>query len=201
MFQRLFKRIELAPFVECPHCHALSKHGTPECRLCNTKLNPTENLNVHIVAVNLGARYTPFIECPNCRRLMKIEVRRCRDCYEEIPEAYALSSAVTVVFNTVACDVANSLSSLDTFAVLAVPIGIALFFFDLYSSGSPRLFYLTLLWPILPLLSVIAWFYRFGTFPLGDEEYLSAKRHMRRSLTLWLAFIAAQIITLAIWWV
>jgi hypothetical protein len=201
MIQRLFKGIKLAPFVECPHCHALSKHGTPECKLCNTKLSPTENLNVHIVAVNLGARYTPFIECPNCQRLMKIEVRRCRDCYEEIPEAYALSSAVTVVFNTVACDVANSLASLDTFAVLAVPIGIGIFFLDLWTIGSPRLFYFTLLWPVLPLLGVILWFYRFGTFALGDDEYLSAKRHMWRSLTLWLAFISAQIITLAIWWV
>ena len=201
MIQPLFKGIKLAPFIECPHCHALSKHGTPECKLCHTKLSPIENLNVQIVAVNLGARYTPFIECPNCRRLMKVEVRRCRDCYEEIPEAYALSSAVTVVFNTVAVDAANSMASMDTFAVLAVPIGIAIFFLDLYTAGSPRLFYFTLLWPVLPLLGVMLWFYRFGTFPLGDEEYLSARRRMRRTLTLWLAFISAQIITLAIWWV
>src|ERR1041385_2500671 len=124
MLQPLLKGIKLAPFIECPHCHALSKHGTPECKLCNTKLTATDDLKVHIVAVNLGARYTPFIECPNCRRLLKIEIRRCGDCYEEIPEPYALSSAVTVVFNTVAVDAANSLAILDTFAVLAVPLSI-----------------------------------------------------------------------------
>jgi hypothetical protein len=201
MLQRLFKRIQLAPYIECPHCHALSKHGTPECKLCNTTLSPTENTKVHIVAENLGGRYTPFIECPNCQKLMKIEIRRCRDCYEEIPEAYALSSAVTVVFNTVACDAANTIASFDTFAVLAAVIGVAIFFTDLYSSGSPVLFYFTLLFPVFPLLSVILWFYRFGKFALGDEEYLSAKRRMRRTLTLWLAFASAQIIALAIWWV
>src|SRR5215213_2359915 len=128
MSQPLFKGIKLAPFIECPHCHALSKHGTPECKFCNTKLSSTEALNVHIVAVNLGARYTPFVECPNCQKLMKVGIRHCRNCYEEIPEAYALSSAATIVFNTVACDVANFIASLDMFAMLAVPIGIALYF-------------------------------------------------------------------------
>jgi len=199
MIQPLFKGIKLAPFIECSHCHALSQHGTPECKLCNTKLSSDEDSNVHIVAVNLGARYTPFVECPNCRKLVKVGTRRCRDCYEEIPEAYALSSAATVVFNTVAVDVANTISSFDTFAMLAVPIGIACFFIDLYSFGSPALFYLTLIWPLLPLLSTVLWFYRFGTFPLGDEEYVTAKRRVWRTLTLWLAIAAAQIITLGIW--
>lgn len=201
MSQPLFKGIKLAPFIECPHCHALSKHGTPECKFCSTKLSSTEDLKVHIVAVNLGARYTPFIECPNCRKLVKVEVRRCRDCYEEIPEAYALSSAATIVFNTVACDVANSIAASDTFAGLAVPLFIALFVSDLYLFGSPRISYLTLFWPVLPLLNAILWFYRFGTFPLRDEEYLSAKRRVRRTLTLWLAITSAQIIALGIWWV
>ena len=197
----LYKGIKLAPFIECPQCHALSKHGTPECKFCNTKLSSAQDLNVHILAVNLGARYTPFVECPNCRKLVSLGIRRCPDCHEEISETYALSSAATIVFNTVACDVANTISSFDTFAKLAVPTGVAVFLGDLYSFGSLRLFYLTLLWPVGGLLNAILWFYRFGTFPLGDEEYLSAKRHMRRSLTLWLAFLSAQIITLAIWWV
>ena len=103
-----------------------------------------------------------------------------------------------MVFNTVACDVANSIAAFDTFAVLIVPIGLACYFVDLYSFGSPRLFYLTLFWPVVPLLSAILWFYRFGTFPLGDDEYLSAKRRVRRTLTLWLAITSAQIIALGI---
>lgn len=201
MIQPLFKPIKLAPFIECPHCHALSKHGTPECQFCNTKLNTTEDLTVHILAVNLGARYTPFVECPNCRKLIKVGIKRCGDCYEEIPEEYAFSSAVTVVFNTVACDVANSIASFDTFAVLAVIIGIVCFLIDLYSFGSLGIFYLTLFWPVLPLLSTILWFYRFGTFPLGDEEYLRAKRRVQRTLTIWLAITSAQIIALGIWWI
>jgi hypothetical protein len=200
MIQPLFKGIKLAPFIECPHCHALSKPGTPECKFCNTKLSSIEDLNGVIVAENLGARYTPFVECPNCQKLVKVGIRRCRVCYEEIPEGYAFSSAATMVFNTVACDVANSIAVFDTFAALAVPLGIACYFLDLYSFGSPRLFYLTLFWPVMPLLTAILWFYRFGTFPLGDDEYLSAKRRVRRTLTLWLAFTSAQLIALGIWW-
>ena len=198
MLQPLLKGIRLAPFIECPHCHALAEHGTPACKLCNTNLRSTEDLKVFIVAVNLGARYTPFIECPNCQRLVKVGATRCPDCYEEIAEPYALTSAATVVFNTVACDVANNITSLNTFATLAIPIGIGIYFIDLYTVGSPYLFYLTLFYPVIPLLSTILWFYRFGNFPLGDDEYLRARRRMRRTLILWLAITAAQIIALRI---
>ena len=200
MIQPLYKGIKLEPFIECPHCHAFSKHGTPECKLCNTKLSSTEDLNVVIFAVNLGERYTPFVECPNCRKLVKVGIRCCPDCREEIPEAYAFSSAAVVVFNTVACDVANSIATFNAFAVLAVPLCIALYFIDLYSFGSLRLFYLTLFWSLMPLLTSILWFYRFGTFPLGDDEYLSAKSRVQRTLTIWLAITSAQIIALGIWW-
>lgn len=201
MFRPLFKGIKLAPFIECPHCHALSKAGTAECKLCNTKLSSGEDSKIHIVAINLGARYTPFVECPNCKKLAKVGTKRCRECYEEIPEPYAMSSAVTVVFNTVACDVASSLEIYDKFAVFVVLLGVILYYFDLTSFGSPALSYLMLLIIVQPLLFVILWFYRFGTFPLGDAEYLSAKRHMRRLLTVWLAIAAAYIIAIGIWWV
>lgn len=200
MIGPLFKRIKLEPFIECPHCHAFSKPGTAECKLCNTKLVLGDDFKVHIVAVNLGARYTPFVECPNCKKLVKVGTRRCRECYEEIPEAYAMSSAATVVFNTVACDVANSIATFGPFAVLVILLGIAFYLYDLYSFGSLGLFYFTLLWPAIPLLMIILWFYRFGNFPLGDEEYLSAKRRMRRMLTVWLAIVSAQIIAIGIWW-
>ena len=200
MIQPLVKGIKLEPFIECPHCHALSKYATPECTLCNTNLSSNEDLNLHIVAVNLGSRYTPFVECPNCQTLVKVGVRRCCDCYEEISDAYALSSAITVVINTVACDVANSIAEFNRFALLIVPIGIAIYFFDVYSSGSPRIFYLSLFWPVIPVLGAILWLYRFGTFTLGDEDYLTAKRRVRWTLTLWSAIASAQIIALGIWW-
>jgi hypothetical protein len=44
----------------------------------------------------------------------------------------------------------------------------------------------------MPLVTAILWFYRFEVFPLGDDEYLSAKRRVRRTLTLWLAIASAQ---------
>jgi len=179
MLGPLFKRIKLAPYIECPHCHALSTLGTPECKLCNTKLASSEDSKIHIAAVNLGARYTPFVECPNCRKLVKVGTKRCRECYEEIPKSYALSSAATVVFNTVACDVANSIAIFDKLAVFVVLLGIFIYILDLSSFGSPAISYLMSFVLVQPLLMVILWFYRFGSFPLGDAEYLSAKRRMR----------------------
>ena len=198
MINPLIKGIKLAPFIECPHCHALSEHGTPECKFCNTNLSSIQELNVHILAVNLGASYTPFVECPNCERLVKVGIMRCSECYEEISEDYALSSAASVVINTVACDVANSIAALNQFALLAVPLGLGVYFLDLYSFGSLRIFYLTLFWPLMPLLMAILWLYRFGAFSLGDDEYRNAKRRVWQTLMLWLAIASIQIIAIRI---
>jgi hypothetical protein len=195
----LFKGLRVAPFVECPHCHALSECGTKQCLGCSADMNSKDDASVYIVMVNMGARYTPFVECPNCRKLLKIGVRRCPDCYEEIPEAYALASAVAVVTNTIACDVANSIRGYDSFAVLAVIGSVGLYVGDLYIWGSPRLFYGVLFWSIMPLMLTLLWLYRFGRFAIGDDEYLRSRRGLRRTLTLWLAISAAQIIAVAVW--
>ena len=151
--------------------------------------------------MNLGAEYTPYVECPNCNKLVKIGARRCADCYEEIPEEYAVHSALVVVTNTVACDVANSINGLGSFAVLAVIGSISVYLIDLYVSGYPTLFHLVLLWSAFPLISILLWFHRFGRFELGDEDYQNAKRDMRRLLTVWLAIASTQLVALAIWWI
>jgi len=196
----LFKGLKLAPFIECANCHVLSEYGTDQCKSCGAKIKTDADPRIFILALNLGARYTPFVECPNCEKLVRVGVNRCPDCYENIPEAYALNSAAAVVANTVACDVANSIKAFDSFAVLAGIGSAVIYLLDLYVSGSPKLFYFCLLWSAMPLTSVLLWLYRFGNFKLGDDEYLCAKRDLRRSLRLWLAIITVQIIALAVRW-
>ncbi|MDX6614815.1 MAG: hypothetical protein QOD75_4001 [Blastocatellia bacterium] len=197
----LLKGLKIAPFVECSHCRALSELGTQQCKNCGAEITSTEDPQIYLVVWNMGARYTPFVECPNCRKLMKVGVRRCAECSEEIPEAYALKSAMAIVANTVACDVANSIRGYDSFAVLAIIGSIAIYPLDLWISGSPAFFYFVLFWSVMPLMTTLLWFYRFGRFSLGDAEYLDAKRHMRRTLTIWLAITSAQLIALGTWWV
>jgi hypothetical protein len=160
----------------------------------------TEGAPVFIVALNLGARYTPFVECPNCEKLVRVGVNRCPDCYENIPEAYALNSAAAVVANTVACDVANSIKSFDSFAGLAVILAIAIYIGEVYVFGSLKLFYFCVFWSVVPLMSILLWFYRFGNFALGDDEFLRSRKDMRRSLGIWMGITSAEIIALAIRW-
>lgn len=200
MLKPLLKGLKLSVFVKCPNCKALSRHGTTQCKLCEAKLESTEDSPGEIVIENLGASYTPFIECPNCRKFSKVGTKRCPDCYEEINEDYALNSATMIVVNTVACDVANFIRSFNPFAVITVILGAGIYVSDLWISGAPRLFYATLLWLLMPLSTTLLWFYRFGKFQFGDEEFQAAQRHMHRSLTIWLAILAAQIIALGIWW-
>ena len=200
MIKPLLKGLKVAPFVQCSRCSALVELGTKSCKLCDTALESVEGKPITLVAVNLGSRYTPFIECPNCKRLVEVGIKRCKSCYEEIAEEYAVRSAAAVVFNTVACDVANSLIS-DSYPLLVVIISTFIYISDIYTNGSPLLFYTCLFFPLPPITLILLWFYRFGTFVLGDAEYEVSKRRLSRKLTVWLAILSAQIIALGTWWV
>ena len=198
MLKPLIKGLKLTPFVECPECHILTEYRKEKCLSCSAELGSHQDRTVHIVMLNMGARYTPFVECPNCLKLVRIGIRRCPDCYEEISENYALASAVTVVTNTIACDVAASIRSIDAFAVIAVILSALFFIFEAYGSDSPGFIWLILFWPVQSLVMILLWFYRFGKFALGDKEYLQARQRMKASLVLWLAILAAQLLALAV---
>jgi hypothetical protein len=198
MLKPLIKGLKLAPFVECPECHVLTEYGKEKCLSCPAALSSDQDRTIHIVMLNMGARYTPFVECPNCVRLVRVGVRRCPDCYEEIPEPYALASAITVVTNTIACDVAASLRSFDAFAVVAVILSVLFYLASAYVFDSPVFNIVILIWPIQPLILIILWFYRFGKLAPSDKEYLQARQRMKGSLILWLTILAVQSLALAV---
>jgi RNA polymerase subunit RPABC4/transcription elongation factor Spt4 len=147
----------------------------------------------------MGARYTPFVECPNCRRLLKVGIRRCSKCYEEVTDEYGLNSALVVIFNTVACDIANSIRSTDMFAIFASIGSVLIFLLDGYVFGSPSLSLMILIWPLIPIVMIALWYYRFGRFALGDDEYVNAKKGLSRMLLVWLAILAVQLMVVASW--
>jgi len=124
---------------------------------------------------------------------MKVGIRRCPVCYEEVTEDYALTSAMVIVMNTIACDLANSIRAFNFFAVIAVIISVFTYV------AFPALIFFGLIYTIIPLFCVLLWFYRFGSFGVGDEDYLNSKRAMKRTLLLWLAVLASQLIALAVW--
>jgi RNA polymerase subunit RPABC4/transcription elongation factor Spt4 len=142
----------------------------------------------------------PFVECPNCRQLLEYGVESCPRCREEISTEYGLASAIIVHHNTQACSLANSISGGDAFFFLALVGSGLILAIDFYVSGSPTLSWLTPLWSAIPLLVIVVWFIRFGRFSIGDDEYLKARREMRKSLSLWLALFVVQLLVAAVWW-
>jgi hypothetical protein len=194
----LIKGLKLAPFVECPDCRVLTEYSKEKCLRCSATLSLSQDQIVHFVVLNMGAKYTPFVECPNCLKLVRVGIRRCADCYEEIPETYALASAITVVTNTVACDVAASLRTFDAFAVPAMILSVLFCLFAWYYSDPPGFAFFILIWPIQPLILILLWFYRFGRLGLGDKEYLQTRQRMKGSLMLWLTILAVQSLAIAV---
>ena len=142
----------------------------------------------------------PFVECPNCRQLLEYGAESCPRCREEISLEYGLLSAIVVHHNTQACSLAKSISGGDAFFPLALIGSVFIFAADLYVSGSPTLFWFTALWSAIPSLVIVVWFMRFGRFKIGDDEYLKARREMRKSLSLWLALFAVQLLVASVWW-
>jgi RNA polymerase subunit RPABC4/transcription elongation factor Spt4 len=130
---------------------------------------------------------TPFVECPNCKRLIEYSAEVCPACREEIAGDYALVSAMVVVHNTQACSQANTIKTGDYAAFVSVFA--ALYAYALDAHG---LFLIAIATPLSFLLINGVWFYRFGKFQIGDEDYLKAKRDMYASLKLWSALLFAE---------
>jgi RNA polymerase subunit RPABC4/transcription elongation factor Spt4 len=134
---------------------------------------------------------TPFVECPNCKRLIEYGAETCPACREEIGSDYALASAIVVVHNTQACSQANTIKTGDYAAF--VSIFAALYG---YASGAPGLFVSSIATPVIFLIVIGVWFYRFGRFQIGDDDYLKARRDMHASLKLWLALLSVELAAL-----
>jgi hypothetical protein len=145
-----------------------------------------------------GPAVFPFAECPNCKQLLEMNATACPRCREEIDPDYALVSAVVVHHNTQACSIANTISGFDAFIPIALIGSILIWGSELLTSNRPRLSLLLLIWPVIPLLAIMAWYARFGRFGIGDDEYLAARRAMRRSFTFWLTLLVVQILLLMV---
>jgi uncharacterized protein (DUF983 family) len=188
----LLKGLKLAAMVECPSCRTQTELGKEKCDACSLTLKVSDDTPADIVMLNMGEKYTPLIECPNCMKLVRVGIHRCPECYEEIPEPYALASAVTVVTNTIACDTAASVHSGDAFAPIAVILTGLFYLASAYVFDSVIFNILILFWPLPPLAMIGLWFYRFGNLGLGDEEYIAARRRLKGSLLLWLVILTVQ---------
>jgi RNA polymerase subunit RPABC4/transcription elongation factor Spt4 len=140
---------------------------------------------------------TPFVECPNCRKLLDVKTTQCPECRELISREYAALSAFTLVVNTKACNLAKEIASRDRMmAALFVAASIVLYFMDFRTFGSLFFFWFTIVTPVAQLLMVVAWYVLYGRFPLGDSDFVRAKRRIMWSGRLWGLILALDIAVL-----
>ena len=122
----------------------------------------------------------------------------CPRCREEIDPEYGGLSAAVVYYNTQAVSLAKSISTFDAFIPLALIGGVGIFAIDWFTSGTPRISLFILFWSAIPLLAISLWFFRFGRFKMGDDEYLKARRDMKRSFAFWLVLLIVQLLLIAV---
>lgn len=96
-----------------------------------------------------------------------------------------------VVYNTAACSSANTIKTVEYAGVLVlIATGIGVW------TASPALILDAALVSVIFTVAVFVWFRRFGRTDFGDPDYAKAKRDMKISLILWLAFIVIQSLAL-----
>ena len=134
---------------------------------------------------------TPFVECPNCKRLVEFGTRMCPDCREEIGDEYAAASAAIIFYNTQACSSANTIKTADLAALLVLCASAYAFLMS-----DPGYFVVYAAISVLALVVISVWFFRYGGFRYGDEDFVRAKNDMKASLKLWAALLAVQSLAL-----
>jgi RNA polymerase subunit RPABC4/transcription elongation factor Spt4 len=145
-----------------------------------------------------GPAIIPFVECPNCKELLEVGVSLCPRCREEIGPEYARFSSAVVHYNTQACSVANTIATFNAFIPLALIGTILIYFGEAYLFGRSRISFGLLFWPAIPLFAIIVWHVRFGRFAIGDEDFVRARKEMRRTFLFWLAFLIVDVLLLLV---
>ena len=140
--------------------------------------------------------------CPYCRRLLVFGTQQCEYCREEIDDEYAAVNAYIHFQLTQASSHANTISTCDPAIIFFAISSVCLRWLKLeFYSDIPRLWILfeiifSLFW-LLPLVAIIAWFYRYRRWRIIDEpEYQSKRKSMRLSFRMWLAAYVFQVVLL-----
>jgi hypothetical protein len=125
--------------------------------------------------------------CPHCRRLLAYGTERCKYCLEEIDDEYAKVNAYIHFQLTQASSHANTIATFDPAIIFFAIASLCLHWLKWQFFGEiPRLWIVfeiifNLVW-LLPLVAIIAWFYRYRRWRIIDEEeYHSKSKRMRLS--------------------
>ena len=138
---------------------------------------------------------TPFFCCPNCRRLLGLAVNQCPYCRELIDDTQKMIGATVNVTLSQACSLANTISTGDPAVLIFLGVTVLAFLVNLAWLAS-----FTILSALIAVGAIIRWRRRYGWLPLDDADFLTAKREMRQSLMLWIAFLMLEcLIAYASW--
>ncbi|HEU4388901.1 MAG TPA: hypothetical protein VFV34_13965 [Blastocatellia bacterium] len=139
---------------------------------------------------------THFFNCPNCKRLLRFELDQCPDCRELIDEDQKLFSTVINVSLSQACSLANTISTGNPGIFLVLVATLLAYAADVIWMAP-----FMILPGVMMVAAIARWFRRYGWLPLDEPDLLVARREMRQSLMLWLAFLFLEgLVAYLAWW-
>ena len=130
--------------------------------------------------------------CPNCKRLLSVALDQCPHCRELIDEKQKLIGTAVHVTVTQACSLANTISTGDPIVILLLGLTAISFLFDFtWLAG------ITIITGVMVLAAIVRWRRLYGWLPVEDPDLVAAKREMKKSLRLWIAFVCLEVVIIA----
>jgi hypothetical protein len=131
-----------------------------------------------------------MFRCPSCNEVLTLGQTACRYCSIPISQDRALAAAAQFETVSKAVSQANNLKFGNIAALLF--IGIQTFLCLTYDQTSPR-FFIVQAAPVIALVTLLIWFFKYGTLQTKDPDYPEAKAAIKKSLLVWGATLIVQI--------
>ena len=132
--------------------------------------------------------------CHSCNELVQLGTPQCPYCGTLLDKRLMYDSAVENFYITQAVSSANTIRTFRPAAFLLLIRAVGRFLMD-YSLRNNL--FLTVLW-FMPVVIIVAWFFKHGSRTSKDGDYLESKQKMKSDLLLWLAVNILNWITLGV---
>ncbi|MDX2042935.1 MAG: hypothetical protein SF097_17085 [Acidobacteriota bacterium] len=132
--------------------------------------------------------------CHSCNELVQFGTPKCPYCGTLLDRQRMLASVQENFYITQAVSSANTIRTFRPAAFLFLLIAIGRFLMD-YSLRNNL--FMTVLW-FMPVVIIVAWFFKYGGRTSKDDDYLESKQKMKSDLLLWLAANILNWITLGV---
>lgn len=182
-------------FAECTQCHVCSSPKLRQCPNCKASFPQNYIIRKWTASDIPEDMVEVFVTCPGCRRSLKPKTEKCPECGATIRREYAGQSIKENIKIGQAYVNAQKIETTNPAVIISLVLCVSItayaYFLDLPAAGWFLLVPFTMSAAILLLIR--QWFRWFGSYRSDDQDFVTARRKVKRTLRRWVAVFAAEL--------